>query len=294
MTEGTAGATPIGIFAKTFPGRSPRDVLASARDAGFQMVQYNMTCSGLSALPGVVPTEAIDELRAASDATGVTLAALSATYNMVHPDETVRRAGQVALVALAGTAHDVGIPLLTLCTGTRDAANQWAWHPENRSPATWRMLLSSLDAAIESTEQYDRMLGIEPEPANVVESAARAKALIDELGSSRVRIVFDAANLLDTATLLAGRNAIRSALEHALSEVAEHVVLVHAKDRTLDGVVVAAGRGAMDYDAYFDALAQSGVRAPIVTHGLDADAAPGVAAFLRDRISFVKHQPKRC
>jgi len=48
----------IGVFAKTFPGDAPRAIFTASRDAGFQTVQYNMTCSGLGSLPEVIPAEA--------------------------------------------------------------------------------------------------------------------------------------------------------------------------------------------------------------------------------------------
>jgi sugar phosphate isomerase/epimerase len=82
----------IGIFARTFPGATPDVVLRQARDAGFAHVQYNMVCSGLTSLPSHVPPDAIEALRAASAQHGVALSALSATYNLIHPDPDVRAA----------------------------------------------------------------------------------------------------------------------------------------------------------------------------------------------------------
>ena len=278
-------ATQLGIFAKTFAGATAEAVLAQTRQAGYAMVQYNMACSGLSALPTVLDPREINALRAASSTTGVALAALSATYNMSHPDAAVRRAGHRALGVLAAAAQALNIPVLTLCTGSRNATDQWAAHPDNSSPESWRTLLASMEAAIDVAERHDVLIAIEPEPANVVSSAARARLLLDELGSARVRIVFDGANLLDASTLCAGSDAMHREFLGALEQLSQQIVLVHAKDRTLDGAVVPAGRGAMDYAVYFDALAAARVDVPIITHGLDAAAAPDVAAFLRERLS---------
>jgi len=52
----------LGIFAKTFPGTTPGEVLAAARDAGYATVQYNMACSGLPSLPDTIAPEVIDRL----------------------------------------------------------------------------------------------------------------------------------------------------------------------------------------------------------------------------------------
>ena len=34
----------LGVFAKTFDGEDPAIVLAACRNAGFETVQYNMSC----------------------------------------------------------------------------------------------------------------------------------------------------------------------------------------------------------------------------------------------------------
>ena len=76
----------LGISAKTFQGTSPGAVLDSARRVGYETVQYNMACSGLSALPLSIGEETADAVHTAASATGVGIAAVSATYNMIHPD----------------------------------------------------------------------------------------------------------------------------------------------------------------------------------------------------------------
>jgi sugar phosphate isomerase/epimerase len=75
----------IGIFAKTFPENTPLAVLSSAQRAGYECVQYNMACSGLSSLPTAISEEIADAVQVASEETGVAIAAVSATYNMIHP-----------------------------------------------------------------------------------------------------------------------------------------------------------------------------------------------------------------
>ncbi|MCE2749841.1 MAG: hypothetical protein LW715_14095, partial [Rhodobacter sp.] len=83
----------LGIFAKTFAGDDPGNVLGAARAAGFACVQYNMACSGLPAMPDDIPAAVAAAVRAASAQTGVAVAAVSGTYNMIHPDLAVRAAG---------------------------------------------------------------------------------------------------------------------------------------------------------------------------------------------------------
>ena len=121
----------LGIFAKTFGGAMAAEVLPQVKAAGFSVAQYNLACSGLPAMPDEVSAAVIAEIRQAVASSGVTLNALSATYNMIHPSTDERQKGHRRLAIVAEAAQQLGIPLITLCTGTRDAMDQWKHHPDN-------------------------------------------------------------------------------------------------------------------------------------------------------------------
>ena len=169
------------------------------RDAGFATTQFNLACAGLPAMPDAVPPEALARVRAAAASTGVTLAALSGTYNMAHPDPGVRANGLRQLEVVMEAAAALAVPLVTLCTGTRNAEDQWAYHPDNADPSAWADMAAEIAKALDLAERHVVDLGIEPEQANIVTSAADAVRLIAELGSPRLRIVLDPANLFEQA-----------------------------------------------------------------------------------------------
>jgi sugar phosphate isomerase/epimerase len=270
----------LGIFAKTFAGSDPETVLAAAKAAGFTTVQYNLACSGLAAMPDDVPDDTIVSLKRAVTSEGITIAALSATYNMIHPFTDERAKGHRRLAVIAKAAAQTGIPLLTLCTGTRNPDDQWSHHPQNTTRGAWRDLLHSMEIAITLAEQHDFALGIEPELANVVNSAAKAKQLIDELQSPRVKIVFDPANLFERESIVDQRRIISEGLDL----LAPHIAMAHAKDRTAEGDFTTAGQGVLDYPHFLRELTKCGFRGPIITHSLSAAEAPAVSAFLRTQL----------
>ena len=74
----------IGVFAKTYSGISPTEVLLKVHKAGYESVAYNMVCSKLSSLPLEVTDNVIEELMISSLATKVEISSLSATYNMIN------------------------------------------------------------------------------------------------------------------------------------------------------------------------------------------------------------------
>lgn len=266
----------LGILSKTFDGTDPQTVLGAVRAAGYTAAQYNMACSGLAAMPDVIVPEAAAAVANAARAQGVEITAVSGTYNLVHPDPAVRATGHARLEVLAAACAAMGTKVITLCTGTRDAQDQWRGHADNGSAEAWRDLVASMEVAIGIAERHDVLLGIEPELANVVSSARRAAALIDQLGSPRLRIVLDPANLFEVATLDEQRRTVAAAIDL----LADRIVMGHAKDRHANGRFATAGTGVLDYPHYLACLKRACFGGPLITHGLAAVKAAGVAAFL--------------
>jgi sugar phosphate isomerase/epimerase len=271
----------LGIFAKTFAGSDAGTVLEAARDAGYACVQFNMACVGLPSMPDAVPGPALADIRDAVAATGVSIAALSGTYNMIHPDLAVRADGLRRLAVVIGTARDLGIPLVTLCTGTRHPTDQWQHHPGNAHPSAWRDLLVEMERSVAMAEAAGIRLGIEPELANVVSSAAKARTLIDTLASPSLAVVLDPANLFEVAPP-AARQAVIAA---AIDLLADRIAMAHAKDRAADGSFVAAGEGVVDFTDFVRRLRRAGFDGPLVTHGLAPDQAAAVARRLTRAIA---------
>ncbi|MXN53687.1 TIM barrel protein [Shinella sp. AETb1-6] len=270
----------LGIFAKTFEGTQPGPVLKAVAGAGFVCAQYNMACSGLASMPDAIDEGQARAIAGAAHKAGIEIAAVSGTYNMIHPDRAVREAGHRRLAVLAERSHAMSTRLITLCTGTRDPYDQWKEHPDNGTPEAWRDLLEAMETAIGIAERYDVDLGIEPELANVINSAHKARRLIDEMQSRRIRIVLDPANLFETATLDEQRTTISAAIDL----LADRIVMAHAKDRNPDGSFATAGKGVLDYSHYLGCLKAIGFTGSLITHGLAAKEAEDVSRFLSEKL----------
>jgi sugar phosphate isomerase/epimerase len=267
----------LGIFAKTFAGSDPAQVLGAVAAAGFKTAQYNFACSGLPPMPDIVEQETADAVAGATASTGVALCAVSGTYNMAHPDPAIRAEGLRRLEAIAAACASIGTDLITLCTGTRDPDDQWRYHPDNGSGEVWRDMRVEMEKALTVAARHGVRLGIEPELANIVDSAAKARRLLDDLGSDRLVIVLDPANLFEMADLSTQRRIVAEAIDL----LAPDIVMGHAKDRAPDGSFATAGKGVLDYAHYLARLRAVGFDGDLVAHGLSAEDAPGVARFLR-------------
>ena len=177
----------FGIFAKTFPRPSLEETLDAVRAHGLGCVQFNMTCAGLPPMPEEIPLELTERIRGEMDKRNLTMAAVSGTFNMVHPDAEKRRDGLRRLGVLASACGRLGTPVITLCTGTRDPLDMWRHHPDNDTPEAWQVLLASVERALEVAEEHGVTLAFEPEVNNVIDSAERGRRLLDEIIASEGR-----------------------------------------------------------------------------------------------------------
>ena len=144
----------------------------------------------------------------------------------------------------------MGSNLLTLCTGSRDPNDQWRHHAQNVTSDAWGDMVQEFAHLIAIAEREDIYLGIEPELGNVVSTPAKAAALIKEMQSNRLRIVFDAANLFEQAQT----PDVRKLIEQGLDRLSGHIALAHAKDRNAKGAPCAPGKGVIDFSHYLKTL----------------------------------------
>src|SRR5262249_930353 len=169
----------LGIFAKTFVRPTLEATLDAVKAHGLDCVQFNMACAGLPTLPEQIDPEICQRIRRETAARGITIAAVSGTFNMIHRDSNARRAGLDALEVLAEACRDLGTSIITLCTGTRDRHDMWRRHPDNNTPRAWNHLLDSMQEVVEVAEACDVTMAFEPEVNNVVDSAKKARRLLD-------------------------------------------------------------------------------------------------------------------
>jgi sugar phosphate isomerase/epimerase len=270
----------IGIFAKTFSRPTIEELFQAIARYGINSVQFNLSCVGLETLPANVPSELIQRVADAAEQTTVELAALSGTFNMAHPDPAVRRDGLQKFEILCEVATRLRIPVITLCTGSRDPINMWKWHPDNDSKEAWDDMVQSIKSALIAAEKNNLILAFEPESENVANSAGRARKLLDELRNPRLRVILDPANLISP------KGNQKEVLDEAFTLLRDAIEIAHAKDRNNDFKACAAGKGILDFEYYLRCLKEIGFTGPLIMHGLEEED----VAFSRD---FLRRIPKR-
>ena len=269
----------IGGFTRIFARSSFEEVLDAAAGHGLEALQLNLESLGLPPMPDRLEADLCRRVRDEAAARGLTLDAVSGTFNIIHPDLEERGRNFRSLRELAAACALMGAPRITFSTGTRNAGYMWGSHPDNGSPAAWADMLEAMSEAVEIAAAHGVPLVFEPEVSNVVDSAQKARRLLDHFESPFLKVVIDGANLFQAGEL----PRMGEVLDEAFDLLAPDIELAHAKDLVRDGEAghVAAGTGLLDYERYLRRLREAGFDGALILHSLDEDQVPGSLSFLR-------------
>ncbi len=264
----------IGLMEGTIRRQTLGETFDAVVEHGVHHLQYHVSASAPLA-----------EIRKELDVRQITISALSGTYNMIDPDVQKRRDGLSMLRVVAAACEPLGTSVITLCTGSRDSDSMWRAHPDNSSDSAWRDLVDSMEQALQVAEAYGVTLALEPEVANVIDSAQKARRLLDEMQSPLLKVVMDGANIFHKGEL----PRMREILNEAFDLLGSDIALAHAKDLDRDGAAghLAAGTGLLDYEQYLGLLKQIGYDGAVVLHGLSEAQVPYCTEFLRQKIAAI-------
>jgi sugar phosphate isomerase/epimerase len=269
----------LGLLSPEFPSVSLSANLDAIAETGAVSVQFDLASAVGHTFPAELSQDTVEIINAGFSERQLTLAALSGTYNMIDPDPQTRQAGAEGLNRVIALAPRLGTNVVTLCTGSRDPSNMWRRHPDNDAPEAWADLLVQIEEAVRIAEKYGVTLGVEPEIGNTINSVHKARRLLDEVRSPRLKIVMDGANIFQRGQL----PNMRKVLDEAFELLGSDIALAHAKDLDKDGEAghMAAGRGRLDYRYYMELMRTSGFDGSIILHALKP-------AEAKDRLAFVR------
>ena len=271
-----------GVFCTVFQRDTIEEVVDAIVGAGFVATQFHASSAGEQLIAGVLEDDLCTRIRSAFERRQLEMAALSGTFNIIHPDSAVRDADFRRFDGLASCCHKLGTGTMTLCTGTMDPDYMWRRHPENGSKEAWDAVIESLSRLAAIAEARDVTLAFEPEVSNVIDTAKKARTAIDTVGSDRIKVCIDGANLFHAGEL----PRMMEILDEAFDLLGDDIVMAHAKDLSKDGEAGydAAGTGQLDYDHYVHNLREIGYKGTIVLHSLDESQIPFSRKFLFEKL----------
>lgn len=218
----------LGIFAKTFLRPTLEETLDAVAAHRLTHIQFNMACMGLATLPDRLDEGSCVWIAQTLHERGLTMAAISGTFNMCDPSDSRIDNNLRRLDVLAAACRWLDTRIITLCTGTLDPHDMWKRHVDNVRKSAWERLLETMRAAIKIADRHEVTLAFEPEVNNVVSSVIRARRLLDELDSPWLKVVLDPANLFRRGDA----GCVFETFHEAFDWLGPDIVLAHAKNPT--------------------------------------------------------------
>ncbi len=272
----------LGIFTPEVAAATPAELFEKIKNYGFTQVQFDFLSVLGEEVPADIPDALLAECRAQADKNGVKVTVVNGTYNMAHPDATVREEGARRFGGICRAAQFLGGSIVSLCTGTRTRECMWVPHPNNNDEDAWRDMLVSVEKALADAEKYDVVLGLETEASNVCNSPEKVLRLIKEMQSPRLRVIMDCANLFSVGT--AYKSNVRDVIRHGFDVLGEYVVIAHGKDiKESDGISFTyTGSGIVDFPFFLDELDKINYHDGMIIHGTKhEDEIPKSVDYLR-------------
>ena len=268
----------LGILSKTFARPNLSGTLDAVLEHGITHVQLDLVSASLATIPSTLTDAQCDGIRQEFDRRGLINAVLSAVFNIIHPDPEIRRRGFEGFTLLARSARRLGTETLSISTGTRDRENMWRKHPENDGDDAWREMLGAMSRIAAIAEEHQVTIAFEPEQANIVDSARKARTLIDTLQSKRIEVLIDPANLLNLSNIRQQDRVLKEAFDLLAGDIA----MAHAKEFSEDGQLgnLALGRGVVNFPLFVSLLRSSGYRNALIMHGFPEQAVSESASYL--------------
>jgi len=280
----------IGVCTTDFGTMPAAELFGRIRGHGFDTVQFSFadvaeSCfvpSGQIEIPARIDDSLVRLVAAEAQRCRLPIGAVNGTFNAAHPDPAIRAEGVRRFEVLAAATAKLGCPFITLCSGTRNPDYLWSPHASNGEAPAWADMIAVMKALAAVAERHGIVLAIETEAANVIDTPEKARRAMEEVGSARLKMVMDCANLFHPGQ--AKRANVDAAMRHAFALFGGDVVVAHGKDiRESQGIdFCAAGEGIVDYALFARLLAERGFSGDMMLHGVfDEEKMPAALALMR-------------
>ena len=284
----------IGVCTTDFATHPTGELFKKMSSMGFESTQLgfvtlsemNYIPTGQIEIPESIPDDVIRLVREASSEYGIPVCAINGTFNAAHPDAEVRAEGIRRFAALANAASKLNCHIITLCSGTRNTDDLWAEHADNGTAEAWADCIETMRALSDIAQEHGITLAVETEAANIIDTPAKARRMMDEVGSPHLKMIMDCANLFRKGEAYMPNVAAR--LREAFDAFGGDVVVAHGKDiAESDGIAFCpTGEGIIDFELFVKLLSKCGYEGEMMLHGIyDEAKMPAGIELIRQAMS---------
>jgi sugar phosphate isomerase/epimerase len=285
-----------GIFTFYIPG-TVDETAKRIRAYGFDAVQLNLEFKDWR-FDDDSSRAACQAVRETFRGHGLAIAAIAGYLNPIARDPARRRANLDRMKAMLERAADLGSPYVATETGSLHPHDDWAPHPDNATPAALEQACAAVDELARHAAGCGAVLLVEPAIGNVVDTPAKAQALMQQVGSPALGLVADPANYMDEDNLARADEVQRD----MFARTAPYLRLAHAKDvRRIDGAprerhhhmgdptlyggieYPSVGLGDLNYELYLSLLQRHCPDVPLIVEHLEEADVVRAKAFVDSR-----------
>ena len=250
----------IGIVTLTFPNRTNEEAARIIADSDFTHIQlffvqtdskywkYNSRAD-VSHIKGEESQRIIEPYQKH----GLEVTALAVYANPIEPDDSEWEENLKYFYEMMRIANEMGIKVL-ITEGGHIHNEGGEDLGATMSEASWYRIIQFAERLADKAEKYDVTVAFEPYFLTQLSSAKRTRDFIEVVGSERIRVQLDPANLLPN-----------NSPDEMFAQLAPYIVAVHAKDRKI-GVHrgVPAGDGDLDYTRFVELCKKYTPELPII------------------------------
>lgn len=231
----------LGARAHDYPGDTPDSLFAAISGHGFHAIQLAFAKS--FKVPYPVPQAFLEETAAALEKHHLHLAVVGCYIDPALPDQAATKANVDKFIAALPAAKFLHAD----CVGTETTNFQKAGGDRKKALL---LLIDSVKRMAEAAEKIGVNVGIEPVYDHVMHNVDETLEVIEKVGSSRVKIIWDAVNLLSLETADDQPGFFR----HCYNAFKERLVAMHLKDFAFDEMGKKPARPLFEGQLNVDAL----------------------------------------
>ncbi|MCX7885845.1 MAG: sugar phosphate isomerase/epimerase [Verrucomicrobiae bacterium] len=259
---GRLPALKIGVATTGFGELTNVELARELAGAGIKLIQLFLTqkdsrfwrYNSRADLSSLTPARCREIARQYRDA-GIEIHSIGVYTNLIHPDEAERTANLAYFERMMEAGNHMNVRTFVTEAGHfHDPKAPAPRVPLEFQDEVWTQMVATGRRLAGLAAKHDAKVLIEPSHWSFFASAKRLRTYLEEVNSTRIRALLDAANLLEV-----------NDLDEMFRQLAPWIDCLHAKDRKLHVLRgVPAGKGDLDYKQYVTLAARHTPHAPMI------------------------------
>lgn len=236
----------IGNRAHDFGKCSPNVLATRINDKNLTSIQLalNKAIIDIDTLENI-SVDQLKYIKSEMDAKDIKISVLGCYLNYGYPDDRIREDNISMFKKHIDYAKILGARVVGTETGSY--TSDFKFHPWNHTEEAYALIKKSFTDIATYAEEKGVDIAIEPVAHHTINTLKKLRRLIDDIGSKRIKVIFDPVNLLTPKN----HHEQLSIMDEAFSLFAEELIIIHAKgykcqdDKILE---VPPCEGDLDYD----------------------------------------------